>query len=181
MSEDPTPYPSLPDPWWRESAPSSDTPPGDVRHFETFRDDPEFFPDLGLSCTQLRAIELTVQGYSDSHIAEKLGINRRTVWRWKNFDDCYRRALDNVRMQTHATVIDRYATLLVRSTNIFAKMLQDPAEEKQFRAAQTLICMAGCFRPIATRLQNHPPPQPQRPDNDEPEPEPEPQLEPKVG
>jgi hypothetical protein len=80
-----------------------------------------------------------------------------------------------MQMPNHAAVIDRYATLLVKSTQIFAKMLQDPAEDKQFRAAQTLICMAGCFRPSATRL----PPSPQRPDNDEPDPGPAP--DPKVG
>src|SRR5579872_2922637 len=134
---DPSPAPPSPDHSSREQAPR-----GDVRHFETFCDNPEYFPDLGLSATQLRAVELTVQGFSDTRIAQEIGVHRRTVWRWKNFDDCYRRALENVRMQTHAAVVDRYATLLVRSTNIFAKMLQDPSEDKQFRAAQTLICMA---------------------------------------
>jgi hypothetical protein len=194
MAEDSPKYPSLPDPWWREETspndpsttpPSPDhpsrerTPRGDVRHFETFRDNQEFFTQLGLSGNQVRAIELTVQGLSDTHIAEQLGINRRTLWRWKNFDDVYRRALENARLQTHAAVIDHYSALLVRSTNIFAKMLQDSSEDKQFRAAQTLISMAGCFRPTATRL-----PAPQRlPDDDGPDfyRRPEPNLEPKVG
>jgi hypothetical protein len=146
-------------------------------HFETLRDqeahldDIEFFPNLNLNDTQLRAIELTVQCYSDTQISTMLGINRRTLWRWKNFDDDFRRALENVRMQTHAAVIDRYSTLLARSTSVFAKMLSDPAEDKQFRAAQTLINMAGSFRPVAARLS--PPKQ-----NDD---WPEPILEPKIG
>lgn len=145
----------------RDSEPSPESSP----------DDAEFYPGLRLSDVQLRAIELTVQCYNDTQIAEMLRINRKTLWRWKNFDDDYRRALENVRMQTHAAVIDRFSNLLAKSTSIFARQLQDPAEEKQFRAAQTLINMAGCFRPLRAQL---PPP---RPDADFPEP----LLDPKVG
>jgi hypothetical protein len=116
-----------------------------VGHSETHRD---IFGLDPLSELQLQAIELTMQGHSDVHIAETLRINRRTLWRWKNLDDDYRRVLNNARIQMYSSAADRYQTLLSRATGILSQCLQDSANENRFRAATLVLSMAGCFRPL---------------------------------
>jgi Putative ATPase subunit of terminase (gpP-like) len=103
-----------------------------------------------LTDIQVRAIELTVQGLADTQIAQMLSVNRKTLWKWKNLNDDYKAALANARSQVHATVVDRYRALLLKATTVLAKFLEDPVEDKRFRAALGLLNMAGCFRPLPT-------------------------------
>ena len=140
-------------------------------HSGTFRDICE---DTNLTEVQLRAIELAIQGLNDSQIAETLSINRKTVWRWKTFDENYREVLVECRAQAHAYATDRYQVLLIRATSVLAEFLGDTHDNNRFRAAQVLLNMAGCFRPqtkfVASTTSNP---------NDDPWPEP--MLPPKVG
>jgi DNA-binding CsgD family transcriptional regulator len=130
--------------------PSSDPPPGgDMGHSESERDFSDIEP---LSERQLQAVELTMQGHTDVQIAQTLGINRRTLWRWKNLDDDYRRVLNNARIQMYASAADRYQTLLSRATGILSQCLQDSADENRFRAATLVLSMAGCFRPLPPKF-----------------------------
>jgi DNA-binding CsgD family transcriptional regulator len=130
--------------------PSSEaTPGGDLGHSETQRDFSDIEP---LSERQLQAVELTMQGHTDLQIAQTLGINRRTLWRWKNLDDDYRRILNNARIQQYASAADRYQTLLSRATGILSQCLQDSADENRFRAATLVLSMAGCFRPLPPKF-----------------------------
>ncbi len=130
--------------------PSSEaTPGGEMGHSETHRD---IAGAETISERQLQAIELTMLGYSDVHIAETLRINRRTLFRWRNLDDDFRRVLNNARIQMYASAADRYQTLLARATGIMSQCLQDPADENRFRAATLVLSMAGCFRPLPPKF-----------------------------
>ena len=106
MSADPTPdFPEAEDP--------SPLPP-EMGHSEIACDiDSNIGSNYELSDIQYRAIELTIQGLSDVQIAKMLSIARRTLWRWKTYDDEYRLALSEARSQIHAAVADRYRTLLM--------------------------------------------------------------------
>ena len=97
---------------------------------------------------QLRAIELTLQGHNDVQIAQRLSIDRKTLWRWKTLDDDYRRVLANARAQVYGAATDRYQVLLGRATAILAKSLDDPADEHCFRVALAVLNMAGAFKPL---------------------------------
>jgi DNA-binding CsgD family transcriptional regulator len=151
MPERPLPLPNFSDdpistaPLSTDPPSSEATPGGDMGHSESERDFSNIEP---LSERQLQAIELTMLGHSDVHIAETLHINRRTLWRWKNLDDDYRRVLNNARIQMYASAADRYQTLLSRATGILSQSLLDPANEHSFRAATLVLSMAGCFRPL---------------------------------
>jgi hypothetical protein len=130
------------------NSPDFDTPPPippEMGHSGTEWDE---YPSYELSDLQFRAIELTVQGLSDTQIAQMLSIDRKTLWRWKSFDEEYRRALTDAREQIHAAVSDRYRTLLMRATSVMAKFLEDPVENNRFRASHALLMMAGCFKPL---------------------------------
>ena len=126
----------------------------------------DFYPAYNLTDVQFRAIELTVQGLGDVQIAQMLSIDRKTLWRWKTFDEDYRRALSDARIQVHSAVADRYRTLLLRATSVMAKFLEDQAENNRFRASYALLMMAGCFKPLplmplaqSESLENWPPPE----------------------
>jgi hypothetical protein len=148
-------------------------------------DDWDFSQISELTERQLRAIELTLEGLSDAQIAQRLSINRKTLWRWKTLDEDYRRILANARVQTYAAATDRYHTLLARATFVLGKYLQDPAEDRSFPAALAILNMAGAFRPLPPRYFPTPtPPALPQPPRELPEPyipRPEPELEPKVG
>jgi hypothetical protein len=100
-----------------------------------------------LSDRQEWAIELTIQGYNDEFIAQKVGVNRKTLWRWKTLDDQYRHALNDARIHVHGGVGDRFRVLLNRAGNIFLKFMESEDEDKRFRAAYALVTMSGNFRP----------------------------------
>ena len=152
-------------------------PRGDVGHSGI---DWDFLQTDELTEKQLRSIELAMQGHTDVQIAQRLQINRRTLWRWKTLDQCYRRVLAQARIQLYAAATDRYQMLLGRATSILAKFLDDPADDRRFPAAMAVLNMAGAFKPLP--LSYFPIPDSPPPSLPEPPPRwPEPELGPKVG
>ena len=81
-----------------------------------------------------------------------LSIDRKTLWRWKTFDEDYRQALADARSQVYAAVADRYRAILLRATSVMAKFLEDPVENNRFRASYALLMMAACFKPAPPAL-----------------------------
>jgi hypothetical protein len=139
------------------SSPDSDKCPksdsAELGHFEATWDIEQ---SVNLTDLQLRAIEFTVQGHSDSQIAEMLSIDRKTLWRWKTLNDEYRYVLASARSQVHAAAGDRCQNLLFRATAVLARFLEDPADKNRMRAAQILLQTAGRIRPVPQKQ----PPQP---------------------
>ena len=134
--------------------PIPETPPGGVGPSEAEWDFESFYSQL--TDIQVRAIELTVQGCPDTQISQILSINRKTLWKWKNLNEEYKRALNAARAQAHANVVDRYRNLLGRAAGILAKVLEDPIEDKRCRAAFALLNMAGSFRPLPIQSDSRP-------------------------
>ena len=128
-------------------------PGGDIGHPRAQTD---FFARLGLSDLQLRAIELSVDGYTTKQIAAELSIDPKTLWRWKSFNQDYRALLDETRAQRYAVATDRYQNLLLTSTAVLAKHLRGTNQRRQFRAAAVLLNMAGAFRPLAKKIPENP-------------------------
>ena len=79
----------------------------------------------------MQAIDLTIQGFNDLEIADILSINRKTLWRWKTDDAEYSRALTDTRREIHASIADRYRSLLMRATEVMA-VLEDDADNNRF-------------------------------------------------
>jgi DNA-binding CsgD family transcriptional regulator len=131
--------------------PIPETHPRNAQPFETFC---SLESDYDITDIQTRAIELTIQGHTDTRIAELLRITRKTVSKWKTHNSNYQQALNAARIQAHAGIIDRYRNLLLRASDILAQVLEDHNEDKRIRAAFALLNMAGNFRP----------PQPLQPD-----------------
>jgi hypothetical protein len=113
-------------------------------HSEAFWD---IFDSMDVSDIQMRAIEFTVRGLPDVTIANTLSIDRKTLWRWKTFDERYQNALEYARSQIYSNANDRYQNLLLRATIVIAQCLEDATENNRLRAAQTIMRLVGKFRP----------------------------------
>ncbi|MGD0390458.1 MAG: hypothetical protein ABSC42_16055 [Tepidisphaeraceae bacterium] len=100
-----------------------------------------------LSDTQLSAIDMTLDGFSDVYIAHALSIDRKTLWRWKTHNHNYRLALHNARVQVHANAADRCQNLFLRATSVLAKFLDGSSDKDRLRAAQILLQTAARFLP----------------------------------
>jgi hypothetical protein len=119
----------------------------DGSYFYDTEEDKEFTAQFNLTDKQFRAIEVAVQGYSDQFIAKFLNVNRKTIWRWKTQDAEYRRAFAAARAALHNTVTDLYHDTLLKATKTLRAFLDDrDNDNNRFRAAQTLMNMAGSFR-----------------------------------
>jgi hypothetical protein len=123
-------------------------------HSEAFG---EAFPGFKITETQFHAIELTLLGMRDLQIADRLNINRKTLWRWRTLDTEYIRALEHARTQLYSDVADRFRTLLLKATLVMAKFLDDKEDGNRFRSAYALLMMAAKFRPAKPDSPDLPP------------------------
>jgi DNA-binding XRE family transcriptional regulator len=123
-------------------------------HSGTFCDTAGTF---GLTDVQFRAIELTIQGQRDIQIAQTLGLNRKTIWRWKTENENYRQALTLAREYLHSTTTDRCQTIAQKATIVLAGFLEPGIESKdRMKAAQILLNVATRFKPVPEKRQQQP-------------------------
>ena len=108
---------------------------------------------FNLSILQVEAIGHALRGTRDSRIADILGIDRKTLWNWKMFNDDYRNALAVARDMLRSMAIDQYQTTLARATSVLEQYLDDSDHNRRFRAAQTLLQMAAVMKPDPLPLQ----------------------------
>jgi len=141
-------------------------------------------PNYRLSNCQCRAIELALDGLRWSQIAKTLGLNRKTLWRWKTQDPDFQQALAEARADRYGFAAERCQTFAGRAAAVLARYLDDSDDKLRLRAAQLLLQAASRFKTPALRpaYPDYPSPPILTPPPTPPEPlVPEPELEPKVG
>ncbi len=112
---------------------------------------------LNVTDIQFRAIELLIQGFKDTQIAQALGISRKTLWNWKSKDDDYRQALTEARATLHGSTGDRCQTFAQKATAVLAEFLHEDVEaNNRLRAAQILLTAASRFKPVPEKRQPTP-------------------------
>jgi NADH dehydrogenase/NADH:ubiquinone oxidoreductase subunit G len=107
--------------------------------------------EWGISDRQRYAIDLMIKGHNDTSIVESVGVNRKTLWRWRNWNADFRAALADARMQKFGALADQYQSVVAKATAVLEGMLEDASPANRFRAAQTLVCMSGNFKPKVLR------------------------------
>ncbi len=112
---------------------------------------------FNLSCLQMQAIEHSLRGVRDSRIAEILGIDRKTLWNWKTFNEDYRRALAEGSAAIHAALIEQIQSAAAKAADALDDLLDDSNEQIRLSAAQTLLRSAAAFKPKSPRHQYHTP------------------------
>jgi DNA-binding CsgD family transcriptional regulator len=99
------------------------------------------FPCRDLTSPQIHAIDLMLQGLSDAQVAQQLGLDRTTVFRWRKNENVARQ-LDAHRNTLIQQSTARLQTLLDPALDILQKQLRSDDPKIQVRAAAILVRMA---------------------------------------
>jgi hypothetical protein len=84
-----------------------------LRHAMQRLEEPKELPEK-----QKRAIELLLAGKTYTHIADALGIDRATLWRWRNKDADFRRGLEQAREDAYRDAGARLRELVPRALQV---------------------------------------------------------------
>jgi hypothetical protein len=93
-----------------------------------------------LTAQQQRAIDLIAAGSRDSEVAEDLGVNRTTVWRWRHHDANFQAELNLRRYELWQASTERLRSLVPCALDAIAEELEGP---RRLRAAATILDLAG--------------------------------------
>ena len=77
---------------------------------------------------QQTAIELLVGGERPGAVAEKIGIGRTTLWRWRKYDWQFRRALAAARQAVFGEAIERLRCLVPEAVDVLQARMQEGSD-----------------------------------------------------
>jgi len=100
---------------------------------------------LELSVRQRNAIDMIVMGATDHEAAEKVGVARETVTRWRLYHPAFRAELDRSRRAIWGASADRLRALIRHSMDIIEEALNDPEHPKRAEIALSLVRDSGLF------------------------------------
>jgi hypothetical protein len=92
-----------------------------------------------LSSQQERALRLMLAGLPDSQVADEIGVNRTTLWRWRA-DDCFAAELNRRRHEVWDASLERLRSLVPLALDALAEELQGA---RRLRAAAAVLGLAG--------------------------------------
>lgn len=92
----------------------------------------------GLTEPQLRAVELLVQGGRPGAVADKVGVARETLWRWRKLA-AFKDQLVRLRYELHAARVDRIWALTDKAYDV----VEEHLDEGDPRVAIDLLRLAG--------------------------------------
>src|SRR5436190_20052439 len=104
-------------------------------------------PDAPLPPEQQTAIVLLLTGAGMSDVAAVVGVDRRTLYRWRHYDARFIRALRRQRAELLDTVNDRFRHMLDAALDTLQRHLADPYTPTSHRAAKTLLALARIGQP----------------------------------
>ncbi len=93
-----------------------------------------------LSARQERAVELLCAGLRESEAAERLGVNRSTLWRWRTENPAFQATLNLRRREVWEAATERLRNLVPVALDALAAELDGP---HRLRAAGTVLELAG--------------------------------------
>ncbi len=110
------------------------------------------FPNIpirpnSLNEQQQTAIRLLVTGKSPASVAELLGINRRTLYNWRQTAE-FRRELSRLRRQLWSEAADRLRALVHPSLDVLEQELRKGYDRARYRAANAVLRHANLRKSI---------------------------------
>jgi transcriptional regulator with XRE-family HTH domain len=93
-----------------------------------------------LTRQQLRAVDLLAVGARDGDVADELGVDRSTVWRWRTGSAAVKVELNRRREELWHVARDRLRALLPDALEILAQELEGP---RRLRAAEAILRFGG--------------------------------------
>jgi hypothetical protein len=141
------------------SDPSSDLDANDLETAEDEDDGDDPVPDYQpaqppapdeppLSHKQRQAIHLLLQGLSDTAVAKRLGLNRKTIYRWKWYHPRFYNTLDEAQRQAWNEAYGLLRSSILQSALKLNHLIKKGKPEDAIKAAKVLLSA-----PVLARLE----------------------------
>lgn len=95
----------------------------------------------GLSIQQQNAIDLLITGTNDTETAEKVGVNRVSVTKWRLYDPWFQAELNKRRAELWGSAKQQFQALLPKAIEALDRELTEG--ESRWKAALEVLKMAG--------------------------------------
>ena len=96
-----------------------------------------------LSSKQAAAIELILSGMKDGEVAERVGVNRKTINRWRNYNEDFRAALIKQRKTQYEQHQDEINGLVSEAIDVMREAMRGESLLMRLRAAQAVLRTSG--------------------------------------
>jgi hypothetical protein len=106
-------------------------------------------PELELSVKQLSAIPLLLEGETDVSVAHSIGVDRKTIYRWRVHDLNFSSELRRARIEIYRSCVDRLCNLLHTAMDVLEKQVKETHAPTCHRAARAILSLAGVGRAAA--------------------------------
>lgn len=100
-----------------------------------------------LSEAQESAAAMLAVGKRQQDVAQALGIDRRTLFRWRR-ERAFKRALNAGRRELWSSASDRIRAMLGQSVDVLEQQLGDRYIPSRVRAATTILRLAGVGKSV---------------------------------
>lgn len=94
-----------------------------------------------LTVQQQNAIDLLVTGCSDREVAEKVGVNRSTITRWRLYHPAFRAELNAQRAALWSIAKEKLRSLILDAVDLLTEEMSNPEDEHRIEIALALIKM----------------------------------------
>lgn len=108
---------------------------------------PDVETDNQLSNEQIAAIQLALQGHSWGEIAQAVGVDPKTLWRWRTQNVYFQEALANSRALRLQISDDRAQSFADHAADLLSRIMEESDEKHRIRAAQILLNYSLRLRP----------------------------------
>ncbi len=103
----------------------------------------ELQPPAGLSDKQRTALEAMLGGTSVARAAREIGVDRRTLFRWRRECEPFRAELAQRRREMWIGATDRLRAMVGRSLRVLDRQLHDTYPDTRYRAAAAVLRLAN--------------------------------------
>ncbi len=92
-----------------------------------------------LSIQQMNAIDMLVTGSSDKEVAEKVGVDRSTVTRWRNYHPAFIAELNAQREAVWGAAKEKLRSLMPDAVDVVSEAIRDRENPDRVKVALELI------------------------------------------
>lgn len=97
---------------------------------------------MALSIEQQNAIGLLITGLTDREVAERVGVRRETVTKWRLYHPAFRAELNRIRKGLWEQGVDRLRNLVPDAVSVLEEVIHDINNPHRWRIALDVVRLA---------------------------------------